>query len=160
MNNVPYDFLMTSKQRFEDERGYLEVIFEQGDVVLKRSFSHAGVFRGMHWQPPPNSQRKLIRVLSGKILDFVVDVSTTPYFLHSQELSSANGWVGIDSSFAHGFYSLEPTEFEYLCFGAYAPSEEMSFSITEFLEVELGITDMIISSKDRKAPPLIVVGCN
>ena len=49
-------------QRRHDSRGHLDVLYEQGDLVLKRSFSRAGVFRGMHLQSPPHQQTKLIRV--------------------------------------------------------------------------------------------------
>jgi dTDP-4-dehydrorhamnose 3,5-epimerase len=160
MSKSPFKNLNIIAQRREDSRGYLDVLYEQGDVVLKRSFSRAGVFRGMHWQRPPHAQTKLIRVVSGRIFDFVVDLSETPIRLHQREIVPADNWVQIDSNLAHGFYATEDTEFEYLCVGAYNESAESSFSIVEFLESKLGLTQLILSAKDKAAPSLEVVYCS
>lgn len=157
MSKSPFKLLNTIAHRRQDSRGYLDVLYEQGDLVLKRSFSRAGVFRGMHWQRPPHAQTKLIRVVSGRILDFVVDLSETPVRLHQREIVPADNWVQIDSSLAHGFYAAEDTEFEYLCVGAYNESAESSFSIVKFLQTKLGLTQLILSAKDKVATPLEVV---
>lgn len=157
MSDSPFKALASSSMRRQDDRGYLDVLYEQGNVVLKRSFSRAGVFRGMHWQRPPHAQIKLIRVVSGRILDFVVDPSQVPARLHRRELVSADGWIQIDAHFAHGFYVMEDTEFEYLCIGAYNEGSESSFSIIEFLQSELGLTRLSLSAKDTAAKPLKVV---
>lgn len=154
---LPFKLLNAHPVRYEDSRGYLEVLYEQGDVVLKRSFSKKGVFRGMHWQRSPHTQTKLIRVTSGRILDFVVDPSQLPARLHRRELSALDGWVQIDACFAHGFYALEDTEFEYLCLGAYNELAESSYSIVDFLRSNLGFTQLTLSAKDNAATPLDVV---
>ena len=156
MSESPFKLLNTIARRIQDGRGYLDVLYEQDDLVLKRSFSRAGVFRGMHWQRPPHAQTKLIRVVSGRILDFVVDLSETPVRLHQRELVPADNWVQIDSSLAHGFYAAEDTEFEYFCVGAYNEDAESSFSIVEFLQTKLGLVQLILSTKDQAATPLEV----
>jgi dTDP-4-dehydrorhamnose 3,5-epimerase len=141
----------------KDDRGYLDVLYEQGEVVLKRSFSRAGVFRGMHWQRPPHSQTKLIRVRFGRILDFIVNISEVPAQLHRRELGPADGWVQIDAHLAHGFYAMEDTEFEYLCLGAYNEGAESSFSVVDFLQSNLGLKNLTLSVKDSGAATLNVV---
>ena len=111
MSASPFKALNAVAHRSQDDRGHLDVLYEQEEVVLKRSFSRAGVFRGMHWQRPPHAQIKLIRVASGRILDFVLDPSESPARLHRCELAPAGGWIQIDAHLAHGFYAMEDTEF-------------------------------------------------
>ena len=162
MSASRFKVLDAAALRLQDSRGHLDVLYEQGEVVLKRSFSRAGVFRGMHWQRPPHAQTKLIRVAYGRILDFVVDPSEASPRLHRRELGPADGWVQIDPQLAHGFYAMEDTEFEYLCIGAYNEASELSFSIINFLQNTLGLTQLTLSAKDTGAVPLDVVdgGCN
>ena len=153
----PFNLLSAGTIRRKDSRGHLDVLYEQGQIVLKRSFSRAGVFRGMHWQRPPHDQTKLIRVISGRILDFVVNPSESAPVLHRREISPSEGWVEISSMMAHGFYAIEDTEFEYLCLGAYNEASESSYSIAPFLQSNLGLQDLILSEKDAKATPLNVI---
>ena len=153
---LPLVWLNETAIRFTDARGHLDVLYEQGDVVLKRSFSRAGVFRGMHWQRPPHAQSKLIRVVSGRILDFVVDPQSESRLLFHRELGPGDGWVLVPAHLAHGFLALQATEFEYLCHGAYAESAEHSYSILHHLAEHHGIRDAIVSAKDAAAAPLEV----
>lgn len=157
MSFNPFKALDAFALRRQDNRGHLDVLYEQGEVVLKRSFSKAGVFRGMHFQRAPYAQTKLIRVASGRIIDFVVDPAETPPRLHRRELGAADGWVQIDAHLAHGFYTMEDTQFEYLCLGAYNEGAELSFSIVNFLQSKLGLTHLTLSDKDIVAAPLDVV---
>jgi dTDP-4-dehydrorhamnose 3,5-epimerase len=157
MSANPFKFLDAGAIRRQDSRGHLDVLYEQAEVVLKRSFSKAGVFRGMHWQRAPHAQTKLIRVASGRILDFVFDPAETPALLHRRELGPADGWVQIGAHLAHGFYAIEDTYFEYLCLGAYNESAESSYSIVDFLQSKLGLTQLTLSPKDTAAAPIEVV---
>jgi dTDP-4-dehydrorhamnose 3,5-epimerase len=157
MSNSIFKELKNGALRKSDDRGHLDVLFEQGQVVLKRSFSKAGVFRGMHLQRPPHDQIKLIRVVSGRIIDFVVDPSQVPAELHRRELSPAEGWVLIDAHLAHGFYAIQDSEFEYFCIGAYNESYESSYSIVDVLQSKLGLSKLILSAKDQAAVPLMPV---
>ncbi|MDA0323733.1 MAG: dTDP-4-dehydrorhamnose 3,5-epimerase family protein, partial [Verrucomicrobia bacterium] len=43
-------------------------------VQDSQSISHRGVLRGMHWQLPPHAQAKLVRVVTGRLLDVVIDL--------------------------------------------------------------------------------------
>lgn len=156
MTGSPFIALGRAAKRHDDARGHLDVLYEQGNLVLKRSFSRSGVFRGMHWQRPPHAQTKLIRVVSGRILDFVVDPQSSECRLFYQELGAPDGWVLIGAHLAHGFYALQDTEFEYLCHGAYNAAAEASYSIAGFISARLGIRDALYSAKDAAAPPLAV----
>ena len=153
----PFITLNAYIQRRHDSRGHLDVLYEQGDLVLKRSFSRAGVFRGMHLQSPPHQQTKLIRVASGRILDFIADPSEQPARLFRREIVPSDGWIQIDAHFAHGFYAIEDTEFEYLCLGSYNEKAELSFCIVDFLQSKLGLSELRLSAKDAAAAPLNVV---
>ena len=153
MSAVPFRPLEAQASRRTDDRGHLDLLFEQGEVVLKRSFSHAGVFRGMHWQRSPSAQTKIIRVVSGRILDFVMDPSEAAPRLHHRKIGPSDGWVLIGAEWAHGFYALEDTVFEYLCLGAYDEPAEACFSITDVLRDEFGL-EPLLSAKDRAAAPV------
>jgi dTDP-4-dehydrorhamnose 3,5-epimerase len=146
--------LDSSATRFEDERGWVQVLHESDHMVLKRSFSKANVFRGMHLQAEPSPQVKLIRVVSGRIIDFVVRVSDEPPDIHHCELASDRGWIRIGADLAHGFYALEDTVFEYVCDGGYDEASERSYSILGYLETRWGITDPVLSPKDKSARPI------
>lgn len=138
----------------EDNRGWLQVLYESDAMVLKRSFSKAGVFRGLHVQVDPSPQVKLIRVVSGRIIDFLVDLGDDAKIIHRKELGPEQDWVRIDTQYAHGFYAMEDTLFEYVCDGGYDEPNELAFSITPYLESQLGLANLILSDKDRASPPL------
>jgi len=132
----------------------MQVLHESERMVLKRSFSRAGVFRGMHIQLEPSPQVKLIRVVSGRIIDFVAAVDReTPDIRHC-EIGPDHDWIQIAANLAHGFYALEETLFEYVCDGRYDEALERSFSILGYLEKQCGIADPLLSPKDRAATPI------
>ena len=140
--------------KIEDHRGWLQVLHESERMVLKRSFSKQGVFRGMHVQSSPSAQLKLIRVVSGRILDFVARVDGVRPEISHCELGPDRGWIRIAEDLAHGFYALEDTIFEYVCDGPYDEGSERSYSILAYLEKECGIVNPLLSEKDRAAEPL------
>lgn len=140
--------------RREDARGYLEVLYESDQAVLKRSFSRKSAFRGMHWQADPSPQVKLFRIVSGAIVDFVIPMDDPERPIHHDRITPADGWVRIDARFAHGFYALEDSLFEYFCDGGYDPAAEQAFNIADHIRAALGVDEVILSDKDRAAPPL------
>lgn len=150
----PFVRLDQTTRRREDNRGWLEVLYESDAVVLKRSFSRAGVFRGLHVQRAPSPQVKVIRVVSGAIVDVVVSMDDPALELKTARLTPADGWVRIDAEFAHGFYALEDTVFEYVCDGGYDEASEQAFSIADRLPALLGVDSVILSDKDMAAPAL------
>jgi dTDP-4-dehydrorhamnose 3,5-epimerase len=154
----PFVRLDQTARRREDNRGWLEVLYESDRVVLKRSFSKAGVFRGLHVQRAPSEQTKLIRVVSGAIIDVVVSMDDPARELQTARLTPEDGWVRIGAEYAHGFYALQDTVFEYVCDGGYDEASEQAFSIADRLPALLGVDEIILSDKDRAAPPLTAAG--
>ena len=125
---------------FTDGRGYFMESFSQKkfreltglDVTFvqdNESRSAYGVVRGLHFQRPPHAQAKLVRVVSGKVLDVAVDLreDSATYGQHfAVELSDENHLqMFIPKGFAHGFAVLsEEVVFQYKCDEFYAPESE------------------------------------
>ncbi len=152
-----YFFESYSKRQFDEYIGYT-VDFVQDN----QSRSVKGVIRGMHFQRPPYAQAKLVRCISGCVLDVAVDLraGSATYGKHiAVELSSDNHrMLFIPKGFAHGFSVLsEEAIFEYKCDQYYHPEAEGGLSL---LDPALGIdwkTDLskaILSAKDGKHPKL------
>ncbi|MDG2147852.1 MAG: dTDP-4-dehydrorhamnose 3,5-epimerase [Flavobacteriaceae bacterium] len=80
------------------------------DNLVKSSF---GVLRGLHYQKPPFAQSKLVSVISGKVIDIIVDARVgSPNFgkYISIELSNKNQkQVFIPRGFAHGYICTSKT---------------------------------------------------
>ena len=102
---------------FEDARGYFFESFSQKEFNEKvanitfvqdnESKSSYGVMRGLHYQKPPYTQSKLVRVVKGSVLDVAVDVrkGSPTYGKHvAVELTADNHrQFFIPQGFAHGF---------------------------------------------------------
>lgn len=157
---------------FGDSRGYFfesfsERVFrkEVADVDFvqdNESKSSYGVVRGLHFQKPPYSQAKLVRVVKGKVLDVAVDLRKgSPTFGQhvAMELSEDNHrQVFIPRGFAHGFSVLsDEVVFQYKCDAYYAPQSEGAVA---WDDPDLGIDwkvpadKVILSEKDKKHPRL------
>ena len=149
-----FPILQDEAPKWEDERGYLQVLYESGTMVLKRSFSRKGVFRGLHVQSESYPQIKLIRIVEGSILDFVVSIRDPSKEIICKEIRPEHDWIRIDAHFAHGFYALEDTVFEYICDGAYNEEAEQAWSIIDYLADIPGVGTIMLSEKDQAAPKL------
>ncbi len=151
---------------FGDARGYFLESFSQRDfeaLVAPVSFvqdnesrSSYGVLRGLHFQCPPYAQAKLVRCVSGKVLDVAVDLrrGSPTYGQHvAAELSEENHrQLFIPKGFAHGFSVLsESAVLQYKCDEFYAPRSEGGISILDrTLGIDWKIPDdkVILSEKD------------
>ena len=131
-------FIITPKV-FGDSRGaffeaYNEKVFNANGINIKfvqdnQSISTYGVIRGLHFQNAPHAQTKLVRVITGKILDVAVDIrkDSPTYGKHfSIELSAENKkQLLIPHGFAHGFSVLSETaEVIYKCDNFYNKESE------------------------------------
>jgi dTDP-4-dehydrorhamnose 3,5-epimerase len=150
----PFPRIERSAGRREDARGYLEVLYESENAVLKRSFTRKHGFRGMHWQDESAPQVKIFRIVSGAIVDFLVPMNDPARPIYHEKISPEDGWVRIDAHYAHGLFALEDSVFEYFCDGGYDEAAEVAFSITEHIKQVLGVEEVILSAKDQAAPPL------
>lgn len=169
--------LILEPKLFGDERGYFFESFSERDFLLEtgidihfvqdnESKSHRGVLRGLHFQKPPFSQAKLLRVVSGKVQDIAVDLrSGSPTFgkyvsviLSGEEKKN----FFIPAGFAHGFLVLEDnTIFQYKCSQFYEPSSEGSVRWNDpTIEIKWMVDDIdfTLSPKDTIAPFLNDIG--
>lgn len=155
---------------FEDSRGYFfesynaDVFKKEGiDTVFvqdNQSSSSYGVIRGLHFQLNPHAQTKLVRVLSGKILDVVVDIRQgSPGFgqYFAIELSSENKkQLYVPRGFAHGFSVLsERAEVLYKCDDFYNKESEGGIRFDDpVLDIDWNVPAerAVISEKDRILP--------
>ncbi|MEP3427995.1 MAG: dTDP-4-dehydrorhamnose 3,5-epimerase family protein [Hyphomicrobiales bacterium] len=151
----PFSLLLRTPTTIGDSRGKVEILYETDNVVLKRSTSAKGVFRGLHRQCAPQLQNKIIRVISGRILDFVADPDDPKGAIWYREITSTEEWVHIAANFAHGFYALENVVFEYFCEGGYNEEAEESYFVADLLQKELSFGAMYLSAKDQSGEPLI-----
>lgn len=152
-----YFFESFNKRRFEEQTG-ISVDFVQDN----ESRSAYGIVRGLHFQKPPHAQAKLVRVVSGRVLDVAVDLreGSPTYGRHvAVELSGENHrQMFIPKGFAHGFSVLsEEAVFQYKCDDYYAPETEGAVA---WDDPDLAIDwlvlaeDIRLSEKDRKHPRL------
>ncbi|MDE0200901.1 MAG: dTDP-4-dehydrorhamnose 3,5-epimerase [Rhodospirillaceae bacterium] len=132
-------------------------------VQDNHSFStEKGTVRGLHFQPPPVAQHKLVRVVRGVIFDVAVDLrrSSPTYGRHASVVLSAEAWnqVLIPIGFAHGLMTLEPdTEVVYKASDYYAPDHDMGLLWNDpELEIHwpLPADETVLSDKDRNHPRL------
>lgn len=152
-----YFFESFNKRRFEEQTG-VSVDFVQDN----ESRSAYGVVRGLHFQKPPHAQAKLVRVVSGRVLDVAVDLrdDSPTYGRHvAVELSGENHrQVFIPKGFAHGFSVLsEEAVFQYKCDDCYVPEYEGAVAWDDpdlAIDWQIPAADMILSEKDKKHPRL------
>lgn len=160
--------LILEPRVFRDERGYFFESFSQKEfekevgkiefVQDNESKSSYGVVRGLHYQLPPYTQAKLVRVVKGCVLDVAVDLrkDSATFGQHvSVELSEENKrQFFIPRGFAHGFAVLsEEVIFQYKCDHYYAPDYEAGIRFDDpILGIDWKISreKMILSAKDLR----------
>ncbi|OQY03697.1 MAG: dTDP-4-dehydrorhamnose 3,5-epimerase [Bacteroidetes bacterium 4572_117] len=166
------DLYVIEPRVFNDDRGYFFESFNKHNfqnlnlkldfIQDNESFSAYGVIRGLHYQLAPYAQTKLLRVVSGKILDVAVDLrKDSPTFgqHYSVALSSDNKLqLLVPKGFAHGFSVLSKTVVvNYKCDSYYnKESERGVFYADPELNIDWGVKtgDAIVSDKDKILPNL------
>ena len=150
-----YFFEAWKRQEFEENIGKVDFIQDN------ESKSVFGVLRGLHYQKGELSQAKLVRVISGRVLDVAVDLRKgSPTFgKHvAVELSGDNKrQFFIPRGFAHGFLVLsDEAVFTYKVDNPYAPQAEASILWNDAdlaIDWPLSEEKLILSQKDREAQP-------
>jgi dTDP-4-dehydrorhamnose 3,5-epimerase len=167
-------FDIESEMAMKDDGTIYTTYFVQDNV----SVSKKNVFRGLHYQTNNYGQTKLVRVLKGSVVDFIVDLrekSDTYGKFEYFELNERNKLsLFIPPYFAHGFLSLEDdTIFTYKCGNYYNKQCEGSVNysdpiirhVTDIKNTLLDViqlyvpyedeSDLIMSPKDREAPKFL-----
>ena len=168
------DLLIIEPQLFKDERGFFYESYNKNNLDINIVFvqdneskSYKGVIRGLHFQAPPFEQTKLVRCISGNILDVAVDLRTSSKTygkFFSIELSSKNNkQLFVPKGFAHGFQVLSETAIvNYKVDNFYNPKSDSGIiwndkdlSIDWNLNIKPILSDKdlkLISVKDLKSP--------
>jgi dTDP-4-dehydrorhamnose 3,5-epimerase len=164
--------LILRPEKHPDDRGYFIESFNERQLHVigikssfvqdNQSFSLArGTVRGLHFQLPPFSQAKIVRVVRGSIFDVAVDLRVgAPTFGSwiGQRLSAEGGeQLYIPRGLAHGFCTLEPrTEVLYKVDSYYSKEHESGLiwnDTTLAIEWPIASTEAVLSDKDRQLPP-------
>jgi dTDP-4-dehydrorhamnose 3,5-epimerase len=152
---------------FEDSRGYFFEAYHAAKLAglglraqfvqdnQSRSVRHT--LRGLHYQLA-RPQAKLVRVLSGEILDVAVDLrqgSPTCGRYVARRLSAENRHqLFVPRGFAHGFLVLSASaEVLYKCDAYYDGGDQRGVRWDDpDLGIPWGIADPVLSEKDRLNP--------
>jgi dTDP-4-dehydrorhamnose 3,5-epimerase len=125
-------------------------------VQINHSFNkQKGTWRGFHYQESPCQEYKLIRCISGSVIDYALDIrneSKTFMKVFKIELSDVNRlMILIPKGFAHGFLTKENnSEILYFHDQPYAPKSEMGILYNDpYIKSELNINPAIISERDK-----------
>ncbi len=166
------DILIIEPKIFGDDRGYFFESWNESEfraaglncrwIQDNESKSRYGVVRGLHWQSAPYTQAKLVRVISGAVLDVAVDIrKESPTFgkYVAVELSSKNKrQLFIPHGFAHGFVVLSDEVIcAYKCDNPYMPDAECGIAFDDpdlNIDWKVNPDKWILSEKDRKHPRL------
>ena len=165
------DVLVVQPRKFGDHRGYFLETFSRKEFQLlgiendfvqdNQSLSaRRGTVRGLHFQRPPHSQAKLVRVIKGGIFDVAIDLRrgspTFGQWCSTILTAEKSDQLFIPRGFAHAYCTLEPdTEVAYKVDEYYAPECEAGII---WNDPDLGIDwpvaaqDAILSEKDTKLP--------
>jgi dTDP-4-dehydrorhamnose 3,5-epimerase len=170
-NKTPFPGLFLIEPKvFGDDRGYFFESFNRPEfekAIGKIEFlqdneskSGYGVLRGLHFQKPPFTQAKLVRCITGSILDVVVDLRTgSPTFKkkYTTLLSGDNKLqLFIPRGFAHGFVVVsEEAIFSYKVDNLFAPDHDAGIRFDDpelLIDWKLPTTALKLSEKDSTLP--------
>ena len=153
---------LTNKPVFYDHRGaFIPLLFDSSKWIQSNISINKKKFtlRGLHFQTEPYSQAKLIKLIQGNIIDFIVDLrKNTKNYLKLYIFNMVSGdELYVPKNFAHGFLTKEDdTIVQYLVDNSYNPKSERSIVWTNFPELlnnfisipEFSLEKIIINEKD------------
>ena len=170
--NIP-DVIIIEPTVHGDHRGYFVETFRADKLETflgyklnfgqdNESKSSKGVLRGLHYQLAPHAQTKLVRVISGRVLDVAVDIRrNSPTFGQhvAVELTADNKrQMLVPRGFAHGFVVLEDdTIFAYKVDNYYSPECDRGIAFNDpALNIDwmLKTEELRLSAKDTTQPKL------
>jgi dTDP-4-dehydrorhamnose 3,5-epimerase len=150
----------------KDERGFFARVFCKNEfseightgefVQINHSMNVAkGTVRGLHYQIPPYAEIKLVRCISGKVFDVIIDLregSKTFLKFFSIELSSENmKMIYIPAGFAHGFQTLtDNAQLIYHHTAFYTPGYERGLHFKDpLLNINWPLAPVNLSERDK-----------
>jgi len=167
------DVILITPTMHGDDRGYFIETFRQdlleeaigykvNFVQENESRSTKGVLRGLHYQLPPYTQAKLVKVVEGSVLDIAVDLrkSSPTFGQHvSLELTAQNKHqLFVPHGFAHGFVVLsDSATFSYKVDNYYAPDYDRGIAFDDDqlkINWQLSAKELQLSYKDMAHPSL------
>lgn len=165
--------LIIEPKVFGDERGYFMESFNAREFAEKtgieinfvqdnESKSRFGVLRGLHFQLPPYTQSKLVRVVKGKVLDVAVDIRkgspTYGKYVTCEMTEENKRQFFVPKGFAHGFCVLsEEAIFQYKCDEFYHPEAEGAIAWNDpdiAIQWPVEAENVVLSEKDKHHPNL------
>lgn len=164
------DVIIIEPKVFGDDRGYFMESFRRdlfenelpgvNFIQDNESMSVFGVLRGLHYQLPPFAQAKLVRVVSGLVLDVSVDIrKNSPTFGRhvAVEVSGDNKrQVFIPRGFAHGFVVLSrQAVFQYKVDNLHSREHDRGIAFDDpalGIDWRLGREELLLSDKDKSNP--------
>ena len=171
------DVKILTPEKFGDRRGFFSETYRKrtlDEAGIKLEFVQendslsgpTGTIRGLHFQTPPFTQAKLVRVVRGAIFDVAVDLRRNSPTLgrHVTVEISAERWnqVFVPACFAHGFCTLEPdTHVIYKVTKYYAPDHERGLLWNDpalHIDWPVSEAEAVLSDRDRTWPRLADLG--
>jgi len=151
--------ILSKSNTFYDNRGqFTPISLESENTKWLQSnvsiSSHKNTFRGLHYQEGEFAQAKLVKVIRGRVLDFVVDLrpESPDYMFLNTFMLTPDNQIFIPRNFAHGFLTLEDDcVVQYLVDNDYNKESERTLFWNELPELReiLQNTNLIISDKDN-----------
>lgn len=167
------DVKIIESKVFDDHRGFFTESYSDKDfkedginynfIQDNHSLStQAGVLRGLHFQKGETAQTKLIRVVTGVVLDVIVDIrkgSPTYGKWEGYILSEFNHrQLLVPKGFAHGFVTLTPNvNFLYKCDNYYDAETDGGIYFADpdiSIKWPISLDKAILSDKDKQHPTL------
>ena len=151
-----------------DERGFFLETFQaakyQKEAGINLPFfqdnhsrSSRGVLRGLHFQTPPHTETKLVRVIEGAVFDVFVDLREgSPTFGEwgSYELQAdRNEWLYLPRGIAHGMCTLTPNMvMQYKVDNCFTPEADSQIKWDDpDLKINWPVKPTVVSEKDTNA---------
>ena len=152
--------------RLDDDRGFFLKNFHGSSFAehgLRTDFvesyitsSRKNIVRGMHFQRPPHSHAKLVTLISGEMVDVLLDIrKESPTFGKSIAMSVSESEpmaIYIPEGVAHGFLSLkDDTRILYMVTAEYAPGADLGIHWKSF-GYTWPVQDATVSARDEALP--------
>jgi dTDP-4-dehydrorhamnose 3,5-epimerase len=172
MDIIPTDFtgvFLISPRIHQDDRGHFFESFQKkryGEIPLPLNFvqdnfsysKDSGTIRGLHLQKSPRAQAKLVTVITGQIMDVIVDLrKDSPTFKEWRQFeldSTKKMQLFVPQGFAHGFCTTAAdTIVMYKVDDYYSPEAESGILWNDpDLDIHWPTKNPVLSKKDQKLP--------